>query len=100
MCHISRGKILPEGLEDYARRLTWGWVIVPAALGFGALAVLAAFGLEAWSWASNVANPIVLAAFFAGEHLYRARNMPHLGKASILKTFKIMTDSDTWRRSA
>jgi uncharacterized membrane protein len=100
MCHITRGKVLPDGLERYARNLTWGWAILPAVLAFAALAVLGAFGLEAWSWANNVANPIILASFFAGEHVYRARLMPHLGKPSMRQTFDVMVNKHSWRRSA
>ena len=100
MCHIRRGPVLPEGLERYARRLTWGWVFLPAFLAFAALAVLAAFGLEAWSWTNNVVNPLILASFFAGEHAYRAWRMPHLGKPSLLQTFGVMANKDSWRHSA
>lgn len=99
MCHIRRGTPLPDGLERYARNLTWGWAILPAILVVIALAALAAFGLEAWSWVNNVANPLILAAFFAGEHLYRAWQMPHLGKSSMLQTFDIMANKDLWRRT-
>jgi uncharacterized membrane protein len=100
MCHITRGQVLPDGLERYARNLTWGWAVLPALLAFAALAILGIFGLEAWSWANNVANPIILASFFAGEHVYRARLMPHLGKPSMRKTFDVMVNKHSWRRSA
>ncbi len=100
MCHVRRGKVLPDGLERYARNLTWGWALLPASLAFAALAVLAGFGLEAWSWINNVANPLILISFFAGEHVYRAWRMPHLGKPSMLQTFGVMANKDSWRHSA
>lgn len=98
MCLITRGDPLPEGLESYARNLTWGWAILPALLTLIALVVLAAFGLREWSWTSNVANPILLAAFFLGEHVYRAWRFPQLGKPSIVRTIEVMLNVSSWRR--
>ena len=98
ICHVSRGYPLPEGLEPYARRLTLGWAILPALLALIALAVLATFGLREWSWVSNVANPILLSAFFLGEHIFRAWRLPHLGRPSIARTIRVMLNTPSWRR--
>jgi len=98
ICHISRGYPLPEGLEPYARRVTLGWAILPALLALTALAVLATFGVREWSWVSNVANPILLSAFFLGEHIFRGWRLPQLGKPSIVRTIHIMLNTPSWRR--
>lgn len=100
MSHVTQGPELPPGLEDYARALTWGWALLPALLAFIALAVLYFAGLEAWSWATNVVNPVILVGFFIGEHFYRAWRMPHIDKPSILRTLDIMMNSSAWRRSS
>ena len=98
ICHVTRGNPLPDGLESYARRLTLGWAILPALLALTALAVLATFGLREWSWVSNVANPILMLAFFLGEHAFRAWRLPQLGKPSIVRTIDVMLNSPCWRR--
>ncbi len=100
MCHVTQGEILPQGLEPYARALTWGWAILPAVLALASVLALALFGLEAWSWVCNVINPLVFAAFFLGEHPYRAWRLPHVGKPSILRTLGVMLDSASWQRSS
>jgi uncharacterized membrane protein len=98
LSRISRRDPLPEGVEPYARAVTWGWAVLPAVLGVGALVVYLLFGLEAWSWVSNIGNPITLVAFFVTEHLYRAWRMPHLGKASLATTLDVMANTSAWRR--
>jgi len=98
ICHVTRGNPLPDGLESYARRLTLGWAILPALLALTALAVLATFGLREWSWVSNVANPILMSAFFLGEHVFRAWRLPQMGKPSIVRTIDVMLNSPSWRR--
>ena len=98
LCRISRGDALPDGLAEYARLLTWGWAFLPALLGFAGVAAFVAGGLEAWSWATNVVSPTVLAAYFVGEHIYRGFRHPSLGRPSILRTFNVMLSSTSWRR--
>lgn len=98
MCRVSRGEALPEGLAEYSRLLTWGWALLPALLGLAGLIAFAAWGLEAWSWATNVVSPTVLAVYFVGEHAYRGFRHPHLGRPSIVRTFDVMLNSMSWRR--
>lgn len=98
LCHISRGEVLPEGLAEYARLLTWGWALLPALLGLGGLLAFGGWGIEAWSWATNVVSPTVLAAYFVGEHVYRGVRYPHLGRPSIMRTFDVMLSTSSWRR--
>lgn len=98
MCRIVRGNTLPDGLEEYARALTWGWAILPAALAITALVVFAVAGLSAWSWTMNVLSPLALVGFFVGEHIYRGIFHPHLGRPSLLQTFDVMFNSMSWRR--
>jgi uncharacterized membrane protein len=98
MSHISRGPVLPDGLIEYTRLLTWGWAILPMLLGVSALVAFAAWGIEAWSWVNNVVSPLALVGYFVGEHIYRGIRHPHLGKPSILHTFDVMLNSMSWRR--
>lgn len=98
MCRVSRGEVLPDGLAEYSRLLTWGWALLPALLGLAGLLAFAGWGLEAWSWTTNVVSPTVLAAYFVGEHVYRGFRHPHLGRPSIVRTFDVMLNSMSWRR--
>lgn len=100
MCHVTQGETLPEGLESYARALTWGWAVLPAVLALASILVLGLFGLEAWSWICNVVNPLLFAAFFIGEHVYRAWRLPHVDKPSIPRTLGVMLDPASWQRSS
>ncbi len=99
MCHVAQGRVLPDGLEAYARALTWGWAILLAVLAFASIIALWLFGLEAWSWVCNVFNPLLMAAYFIGEHAYRAWRLPHVGKPSVLGTLGIMLDPASWQHS-
>jgi uncharacterized membrane protein len=98
MCRFLRGNVLPDGLEEYARLLTWGWAILPACLAVTAVVVFAVAGLEAWSWVTNVLSPLALVGFFVGEHIFRGIFYPHLGKPSLMQTFEVMFNSMAWRR--
>ncbi len=99
MCHVAQGRVLPEGLEAYARALTWGWSILLAVLAFASVVALWLFGLEAWSWVCNVFNPLLMAVYFIGEHAYRAWRLPQVGKPSVLRTLGIMLDPSSWQHS-
>jgi uncharacterized membrane protein len=96
-CRLMRRGALPDGLEEYARMLTWAWAILPAFLAVTAMGIYAAFGLNAWSWASNVVNPALLVTFYVGEHVFRGLCLPHLGTPSILETVEVMFDPVSWR---
>lgn len=97
LCRLMRRGALPDGLEDYARMLTWAWAFLPAFLAMAALGIYGAFGVTAWSWASNVVNPALLVTFYVGEHIYRGLYLPHLGTPSILETVEVMFDPVSWR---
>ena len=97
MCQVSRGTPLPDGLESYARIVTWGWTVLPAVLAVSALVVYWFLGLDAWSWIGNIANPIILIGYFLGEHLYRYWRMPNLDRPSLTRTFDVMLNSTSWR---
>jgi len=98
MCRVGRGDTLPDGLEEYARTLTWGWAILPALLAAGALILLNFAGIGSWSWMTNIASPLILIAFFVGEHVYRGVWHPQFGRPSLIHTFDVMFDSVSWRR--
>lgn len=97
LCRMMRRGALPDGLVEYSRMLTWAWAILPAFLAVTAMGIYAAFGLNAWSWASNVVNPALLVTFYVGEHVFRGLCLPHLGTPSILETVEVMFDPVSWR---
>ncbi len=99
MCHVTQGRVLPAGLEAYARALTRGWAIVLAVLALASIVALWLYGLEAWSWVCNVVNPLLMATYFIGEHVYRAWRLPHVGKPSVFRTLGVMLDPASWQRS-
>jgi uncharacterized membrane protein len=98
MCRIDRGDPLPDGLEAYSRLLTWGWAILPATLAVGAVLLLVFVGIEPWSWMTNVVSPVILIAFFVGEHIYRGIRYPQFGRPSLLHTFDVMFHAMSARR--
>lgn len=85
---IAHPEPLPAAVEDYARRLTLAWAVLPASLAAVSLLVLAGHGLASWSWVCNVLNPSVMLLFFLGEHAYRYRRFPELGAPSLVGTFR------------
>lgn len=85
---------LPSDVRRYARRVTWAWTLLLAALALVnlVLALLAApYGLlhaagvepairvpqSMWSWFANVINYLVIGAFFAGEFRWRRHRFAH-----------------------
>jgi uncharacterized membrane protein len=97
MCHVGR-ETMPEGLAEYSRLLTWGWAILPAMLAVGAVLLLVFVGIEPWSWMTNVVSPLVLIAYFVGEHIFRGIRYPQFGRPSLLHTFGVMFHAMSWRR--
>lgn len=97
LCLVGRDA-LPDGLAAYSRLLTWGWAILPAALAITAVLLLLFVGIRPWSWMTNVASPLVLIAFFVGEHVYRGIRYPQFGRPSLLHTFDVMFHAMSWRR--
>jgi len=97
MCFVGR-ETLPDGLAEYSRLLTWGWAILPAILAVGAVLLLVFAGIEPWSWMTNVVSPLVLIAYFVGEHIFRGIRYPQFGRPSLLHTFGVMFHAMPWRR--
>src|SRR5262249_29259919 len=55
----------------YTRRLTYLWTLLFAVATVSSLAAALWGNLAVWSWISLIAVPLVSAAFFLGEHVYR-----------------------------
>jgi len=95
VARVSRGQV-PGDLAAHARRVTWVWAILPAAVVLAALSGLALAGLGAWSWIANVANPVLLLVTFLGEHLVRGWKFPQYGRPSVIWTLSVMLDKRAW----
>jgi uncharacterized membrane protein len=95
VARVSRGE-LPAELAAHARRVTWVWAVLPAAIMAAALSALMVAGLGAWSWIANVANPVLLIATFLGEHLVRGWKFPQYGRPSVFWTLSVMLDKRAW----
>ena len=95
VARVSRGDV-PADLAAYARRVTWVWAILPAAIMLTALSALLLAGLSAWSWIANVANPVLLLVTFLGEHLVRGWTFPQYGRPSVIWTLSVMLDKRAW----
>jgi uncharacterized membrane protein len=95
VARVSRGDV-PADLAAYARRVTWVWAILPAAIMVTALSALLLAGLSPWSWIANVANPVLLLVTFLGEHLVRGWTFPQYGRPSVIWTLSVMLDKRAW----
>lgn len=95
VARVSRGQV-PADLAAHARRVTWVWAVLPAAIMLAALSALALSGLGAWSWIANVANPVLLLVTFLGEHLVRGWKYPQYGRPSVIWTLSVMLDKRAW----
>ncbi len=95
VARVSRGEV-PADLAAHARRVTWVWAVLPAAVMLTALSALAVVGLSAWSWIANVANPVLLLVTFLGEHLVRGWKFPQYGRPSVIWTLSVMLDKRAW----
>ena len=95
VARVSRGEV-PADLAAHARRVTWVWAVLPAAIMLAALGALALAGLGAWSWIANVANPVLLLVTFLGEHLVRGWKFPQYGPHSVIWTLSVMLDKRAW----
>ena len=95
VARVSRGQVPPD-LAAHARRVTWVWAVLPAAIMLAALSALALSGLGAWSWIANVANPVLLLTTFLGEHLVRGWKFPQYGRPSVIWTLSVMLDKRAW----
>jgi len=96
VARVSRGGPVPADLAAYARKVTWLWALLPAAVAAAALSALALHGLAAWSWIANVANPALLLLAFVGEHALRGRLFPQYGPASLRRTLRVVLDKRAW----
>jgi uncharacterized membrane protein/acyl-CoA synthetase (AMP-forming)/AMP-acid ligase II len=80
----ARGGDLPADLVVYTRQITLAWTVLFAAMLTVATA-LAAFGsLAAWSWFANIANPLLVGAFFLSEYAWRLHRFRHHRHTSLL----------------
>jgi uncharacterized membrane protein len=82
LAHRAHGALAP-GMDLYTRRVTVAWCLFFAGqlTVAGTLFMLAP--LETWSLFVNVLNLPLLAAMFAGEHVYRITAHPEFPRASL-----------------
>ncbi len=92
---MEKGSLTPE-LRRYTRRLTALWsAFFLAALG---LSVALPFhgDWELWSWVVNFGCPAAAAAFFLGEHVYRAARPERYGPASLSVSLQTVMKPNAW----
>jgi uncharacterized membrane protein len=80
---LEQGADLPPDLARHARRVTWLWTLLLAAMAGLALALALWAPLEIWSLFSNVVIYALIAALFVGEYLYRRVRFRHYRHASL-----------------
>ena len=79
----EQGGHLPPDLERHARRVTWLWTLMLAAMAALALALAIFAPIELWSLFANVGIYLLIASLFIGEYLYRRLRFPHYRHASL-----------------
>ncbi|BDG70578.1 hypothetical protein [Roseomonas fluvialis] len=84
--------LLPPELAGYTRRLTWLWTLF--FLAFAAANLLTLAGLGPAPGPSAVANIVLSALFFLGEHPVRRALFPGLGPATPLSTLRAIWRAD------
>jgi uncharacterized membrane protein len=89
------GYVAPKFIR-YTRRLTLFWTILFAFGTAVSLAAAVAGDIELWSWIAFVLLPALSAAFFLGEHAYRAYRYGVEGRASPLHTLALMFHPQAW----
>ena len=79
---LEQGELQPD-LARHARRVTWCWTLLLAAIAVVALALAAWASVETWSLFANVVSYALVAALFTGEYLYRRVRYRHYRHASL-----------------
>ena len=79
---LEQGELQPD-LARHARRVTWCWTLLLAAIAIVALALAAWASVETWSLFANVVSYALIAALFTGEYLYRRVRYRHYRHASL-----------------
>jgi len=92
---LDVGHVAPM-FVPYTRRLTVLWTLLFAA------ATVASIGAAVWgsiallSWIAFIFVPAASLSFFLGEHVYRAFRFGPEGRASPLRTVRIMLHPEAW----
>jgi len=89
---------LPAELAIYTRRLTLAWATLFAAMAIVALWLALRGSLEAWSAFTNVVSYLLVAALFAGEHVYRRWRYRHLRHATLLELLRNVRSAGLFAR--
>jgi len=98
---ITRFRRLEKGqvaapFVSYTLRITQLWTLLFATtIGLALMAALMG-DLGLWSSISLIYMPVAMAAFFAGEHAYRALRFGAEGRTSPLQTLRFLAHPDVW----
>ncbi|WP_420419677.1 hypothetical protein [Pacificispira sp.] len=86
----------PPELEGYTRRLTVIWTILLSGLTLTSAGLGVFAAPETWSWAVNIAMPLICVSLFLGEHAYRGIVFRHIGGHSPVVTMRTLMSPKTW----
>jgi uncharacterized membrane protein len=86
----ERGSLEPD-LARYTRGLTVAWVVFFVLMALVAAVLAVVPSQAAWQWWSSVGNWLCVAAFFAGEWLYRRLRFRHYRHASLWRQLSLVT---------
>jgi uncharacterized membrane protein len=93
---VEMGFVTPV-FATYTRHLTLLWTLLFAIATASSLAAAAWGDLTLWSWISFIGVPVASVTLFFGEHIYRAFRFGREGRASPLRTLRIVLHPDAWR---
>jgi uncharacterized membrane protein len=82
---------------SYTRHLTLLWTLLFAVATASSLAAAAWGDLRIWSWISFFGVPVASVMLFLGEHVYRAVRYGREGRASPLRTLRVVLHPNAWR---
>lgn len=83
LLRIAYTKKLPPGLSQWARRMTWIWVIFFACMALLSLGLARWAPLDVWSLFVNILYYFFVVALFAFQHVYRHVRFRHHGSMSL-----------------
>ena len=74
--------LTPE-MERYTVKLTRAWAVFLAGIALTSVTLFVLLPFAGWATFANLGSPLVLGAFFVGEHVLRYRWHPEFDRASL-----------------
>jgi len=89
---------IPPLLVRHARRITWVWTLVMAALGCATACLIASGHADAWFALANVVGYLLFAGIFVLEYAYRRLCFPPQYHISPFGIARLVCRHPLWRR--